>query len=826
MRRPRGKTKAKAQTSSSQSKESKLAAVKALTEFLKGPEAKRGKGRRSSKIKEGTIKWSYKDGIAAKACTWLLENHNIFVDRHTMSNWLVQFAQDKGDRIGKQKGPKPVLTEVEEAQLVAIVTTGWAYNRPLVPRRIREHAQEIAKMNNKSFKGKSGLPCREWCSKFCARHNLSLQNIRAKTKIRDIDENKKNIENFFNGWSSPVREEVVNACKKINPSIHVYIDGEVSEKTMCQYYVKVGEEWRVHQKGWNWFLKNTVQDTDTGQTYEHAPHRIASADETNFVPCDTNGKGIAPIGSSSGKFQQNNSSTLQLPQVRQATAFTCFLADGRIVPTQYVIPMAKKQKSVHEEGIDEKRRGDKGSACFYNEGKEAKGFQNPDTMKQMLQHLVKLGSQGGSIEGSVLGTISPEKRFLLLVDGHYSHTALEVVKYAHSVGIDIVVLPGQVTSFFQVADQVFGNVKQMMNNFTLGLVSNEIGKKIPLLKGKNRNSSYKQWIQLYDKLMHDPEIGMVSAKTIKEAFEECGIYPASLEKALEKLAGKYNSSGTIKAAGAHSKEDMKKKPYVVDLLSNAGAQEEEIPEKIKQIVDIRGYSLGLGSDQGCEETRQTKTITERGINHATGPHSIAALKMKEEEARKQTIEKKLKEEVQGCRTDQSKFAEFRTNPDALRFAFVYQVKKYCERHEKYWEEGFKRRLNEHSSEDHQKLYSREILRFYTNPNAERQAQINEADKGRAAIVKKNGKRVIQNDESELEAAREKGRQEGYQKGRQEGRQEGYQKGWGDREERAKEELRQLYTRMMNHFQQINMSIMSAGQNPFQHNANFTTSMSP
>ena len=95
MRRPRGKTKAKAQTSSSQSKELKLAAVKALTEFLKGPEAKRGKGRRSSKIKEGTIKWSYKDGIAAKACTWLLENHNIFVDRHTMSNWLVQKKEIK-----------------------------------------------------------------------------------------------------------------------------------------------------------------------------------------------------------------------------------------------------------------------------------------------------------------------------------------------------------------------------------------------------------------------------------------------------------------------------------------------------------------------------------------------------------------------------------------------------------------------------------------------------------------------------------------------------------------------------------------------------------
>jgi hypothetical protein len=53
-----------------------------------------------------------------------------------------------------------------------------------------------------------------------------------------------------------------------------------------------------------------------------------------------------------------------------------------------------------------------------------------------------------------VGSISPERRHLLILDGHNSHVTLEVVQEAKSVGLDLLTLPSHTSYALQPLDVV------------------------------------------------------------------------------------------------------------------------------------------------------------------------------------------------------------------------------------------------------------------------------------------------------------------------------------------------------------------------------------
>lgn len=105
-----------------------------------------------------------------------------------------------------------------------------------------------------------------------------------------------------------------------------------------------------------------------------------------------------------------------------------------------------------------------------------KAYQTQESWKATLEHLKK----------TIPGGVSPQNRFLLLVDGHASRVSVENVRMACGMGIDILVFPGHLTYYLQPEDQVFGAFKAVWRGAMASCLLRNKGKMMsrPMYLGK------------------------------------------------------------------------------------------------------------------------------------------------------------------------------------------------------------------------------------------------------------------------------------------------------------------------------------------------------
>ena len=225
----------------------------------------------------------------------------------------------------------------------------------------------------------------------------------------------------------------------------------------------------------------------------YPPSRIWNADETGLSAAQTNSsiKVIDIKGS-------RNISTLNTTNRQWMTILVCINAMGHSIPNLYISSASRKRQNY----VDRYEPGAQMVA-------QKNGWINEAIFCEWLDHF----------EDSVPGGVSPEKKYLLLVDGHNSHITLDVVTKATSYGIDIALLPPHTSHKLQPLDiSIFKSFKTHF--YTLKESFKEKN-----LAWSNGNFDKSYLAELASKALKEA----FSASNIRAGFRKSGIYPLNVQ---------------------------------------------------------------------------------------------------------------------------------------------------------------------------------------------------------------------------------------------------------------------------------------------------------
>jgi hypothetical protein len=110
------------------------------------------------------------------------------------------------------------------------------------------------------------------------------------------------------------------------------------------------------------------------------------------------------------------------------------------------------------------------------------------------------------------GSISPEHRHLLILDGHLSHVSVEVVKKARSVGLDLLSLPSHTSHALQPLDvNVFKPFKKKFHQYKDYWMSRNLNQAAS-------KDTLAQWVSLSLRKA-------LTKNNVKKGFSATGIWP-------------------------------------------------------------------------------------------------------------------------------------------------------------------------------------------------------------------------------------------------------------------------------------------------------------
>ncbi|XP_044757482.1 CENP-B homolog protein 2-like [Coccinella septempunctata] len=235
-------------------------------------------------------------------------------------------------------------------------------------------------------------------------------------------------------------------------------------------------------KSWFHKLKIFLRKSECIDLLED-PSRIFNADETGFSLCPKSGKVLGLKGRNVYNVKKGN-------EKENLTVLITITADGRICPPVVVFPYVRPPKAV----VDSMPEN-------WILGKSQSGWMRSDVFFEFVAN----GLNNWVTEQNI------PKPILLLVDGHRSHSSMELSRFCDENQIILYALPANTTHIIQPADvSVFRPMKEYWRQYVREWQSeqNKVVTKsefCPILKKVLEHSS-----------MHT---------NIKNGFRACGLYP-------------------------------------------------------------------------------------------------------------------------------------------------------------------------------------------------------------------------------------------------------------------------------------------------------------
>lgn len=250
-----------------------------------------------------------------------------------------------------------------------------------------------------------------------------------------------------------------------------------------------------------------------GEIYKegkYPPCRIWNADECGLSAAQTNAsiKVIAVKGSKN--VMTTNSSDRQW-----MTILVCINAMGYNIPNLYIFKSGGRKRQNYV------LRCEPNAKMSLQEN----GWINEEIFCEWLNHF----------RDSVPGGVSPERKHLLLVDGHSSHISYDVVNKATSYGIDIVVLPPHTSHKLQPLDiAIFKSFKSHFSSMKERFINAN-----PAWSNGRFDKSY--LAELASNALREA----LSVSNIQAGFRKTGIYPLNVH-AMDEETGPSTLFTTLK----------------------------------------------------------------------------------------------------------------------------------------------------------------------------------------------------------------------------------------------------------------------------------------
>lgn len=235
----------------------------------------------------------------------------------------------------------------------------------------------------------------------------------------------------------------------------------------------------------NWFrhIENYLKENDLFHILSD-PSRVYNGDETNFILCPKNTKVIAPKG-------EKNVYEVDHAQSKSCiTVMFTFAADGETTPPMIIFPLKRMRPDIQ-----------KSVPKLWGIGLSDNGWMKAELFYQYVQNVLHPALQKKKVVFPII----------LFVDGHKSHTTLQLSQLCQNLGIILIALYPNATRLLQPADvAAFRPIKIMWrkavlewrtNNLTKTLLKTDVG---PIL----------------DKLL-----SKIKKSTLKNGFEACGLCP-------------------------------------------------------------------------------------------------------------------------------------------------------------------------------------------------------------------------------------------------------------------------------------------------------------
>lgn len=188
------------------------------------------------------------------------------------------------------------------------------------------------------------------------------------------------------------------------------------------------------------------------------PSRVYNGDETNFILCPKNTKVIAPKG------EKNVYEVDHAPSKSCITVMFTFGADGDTTPPMIIFPLKRMRPEIRKSVPKE-----------WGIGLSDNGWMKAEVFIQYIKNVLHPALQKKNVTFPVI----------LFVDGHKSHTTLELSQLCQSLGIILIALYPNATRLLQPADvAAFRPIKLMWrkavlewraNNLTKTLLKTDVG---------------------------------------------------------------------------------------------------------------------------------------------------------------------------------------------------------------------------------------------------------------------------------------------------------------------------------------------------------------
>lgn len=213
----------------------------------------------------------------------------------------------------------------------------------------------------------------------------------------------------------------------------------------------------------NWFkqIEDYLKENDLLHILDD-PSRVFNGDETNFMLCPKNTKVLAPKG-------DRNVYEIDHAQAKCCvTVMFTFSADGKVTPPMIIFPLKKMRVEVQRSVPSE-----------WGIGLSDNGWMQAATFFQYVKNVLHPSLVQNKTDFPVI----------LFVDGHKSHTTLELSQLCQRLGIILIALYPNATRILQPADvAAFRPIKSLwrkavlewrINNMSKTMLKTDVG---PILK--------------------------------------------------------------------------------------------------------------------------------------------------------------------------------------------------------------------------------------------------------------------------------------------------------------------------------------------------------